>query len=93
MRERVLVRRLRGDEYAAEVTEGQETTNHLMILGGELVDELRIAGVPDERIAEESVKFLLERAPVTALPHELDLARLAGEDPDYAGELRARLAG
>jgi hypothetical protein len=91
MAEEVKVLRLGAHEYAAEVHEGGETTQHRVVFDQEVLDALDMPSPDEHRFAAESVKYLLQRTPVTALPHDIDLGGLQEEDLEFLPELRARL--
>lgn len=91
MAEDVKVLQLGSREYAAEVHEGDQTTEHRVVLTQQLLDQLDMPEPDEQRFVAESVKYLLQRTPVTALPHDIDLDGLPEEDLDYLPEVRSRM--
>ncbi|QUH06204.1 hypothetical protein HUO13_24240 [Saccharopolyspora erythraea] len=80
-------------EYAAEVHEGDQTTEHRVLVPRELVDDLDVSAPDEKALVVESIRYLLERTPVTALPHDIDLDAVRREHGDFLPEVRARLDG
>lgn len=93
MSEHVKVLQLGEREYAAEVHEGDQFTEHRVTFPKALLDELDIQEPDEQRFVSESLRYLLQRVPVTALPHDIDLEGIQREDGDFLPELRARMAG
>ena len=91
MAEDVKVLQLRTHEYAAEVHEGNETTEHRAVLSGDLLDTLGVAEAEEERLVAETVKYLLQRVPVTAVPHDIYVDELRRSETDFVSEMRARM--
>ncbi len=91
MSEDVNVLRLNDFEYAAEVHQGNEFTEHRVVYSQATLDELLVPDVDHRDFVVESVKYLLQDTPGTALPHDIDLGELQGRDPDFIPEVRARL--
>lgn len=77
-------------EYAVEVDEGEATTHHRVLLPDNLIDILDLPDADERVVVEQALHCLLDRKPNTALPHDIDLARL---DTGTVDELRARVAG
>ncbi|ASU79043.1 hypothetical protein CDG81_12955 [Actinopolyspora erythraea] len=93
MSEDIEVMRLSEHRYAAEVHEASRTTEHQVTFGRETLDDLA-PPVPEESdVVVETVRYLLEKEPSTALPHDIDLGELQSRDADFVPELRARLGG
>ncbi|MET8764849.1 hypothetical protein [Lentzea sp. NPDC004782] len=80
-------------EYAAEVHEGTETTTHHVVLSQDFLDDLALPELDGTTLVEEILRYLLDREPNTAVPHELDPAALVGQDGEFLPELRRRLGG
>ena len=78
-------------EYAAEVHEGTETTRHHVVLTEDFFDDLALVEPDEPTLVGEIIRYLLDREPNTAVPHELDAAALAGDDPEFLPELRRRM--
>lgn len=64
-----------------------------MIVPEDLLTDLGLAGADEPTVVRESIAFLLDREPATSIYDEFPLDTLAGRFPDFADELRARLAG
>jgi hypothetical protein len=79
--------------YGVEVTEGDLTTGHRVAVPDDFALDLGVVDVSDEALVRESIGFLLEREPATAILSEFALPDIADHFPDYAVELRARLGG
>lgn len=93
MRQQVTVRPMGPREFAAEVREGQEVTHHRIVLSDELLDELLPLRTDERQVTVESINYLLDEMPGSALPHDIDLDRLRHTDARYLTELQDRLSG
>lgn len=71
--------------YAVTVTEGENTTNHVVDVPAEM------QGDDEERLVRESFLFLLEREPATSILPAFPLDTISRYFPDYLAEIRARL--
>lgn len=91
MSQAVTIMKLTDREYAVEVHEGIETTDHKVSIPEDLVDEFALSEEQLPQFTEQAVLFLLESRPVTSLPHDLDLSDVRREFPDFVPELQARL--
>lgn len=78
-------------EFGVQVREGDNTTSHRVTVSDELLDELAIPDVDQERLVEESFAFLLEREPATSILEEFPLTTISRYFPEYHDELRSRL--
>lgn len=92
MAEHVKVLRLSGYEYAAEVHEGNQPTEHRVRFAQDLLDELTLPDVDEHALVVEAVKYLLQETPGTNLPHDIDLEDVRSKDAEFVPELRARLS-
>lgn len=79
--------------YGVEVTEGDVTTGLRVAVPDDFALDLGVIDVTDEALVRESIGFLLEREPATAIRPELALPDIADHFPEYTTELRARLGG
>lgn len=93
MSESVRIHLLAPFEYAAEVHEGQDTTHHKVTLSQGFLDDLEMPEAAEEDVVAETIRYLLDREPGTAIEHDVSLDHLANHDHDYLAELRPRLAG
>lgn len=76
--------------YDVEIDADRETSRHRVTVPSDVAG----AGLPEtepERLVRESVAFLLEREPVTAILAEFDLTVITRYFPEYPGELQRRL--
>lgn len=78
--------------FGVQVTEGTVTASARVQVPDDVLDDLALVDVPAERVVEETIAFLLEREPATAIPRELSITDVARRYPEYYDELRARLA-
>lgn len=92
MSERIRIQTLADHEYAVEVTEGTTQTRHRVVVPVDLIDDLGLAGADEQTVVRESIAFLLEREPATSIYDEFPLDTVASRFPDFADELRTRLA-
>ncbi len=72
--------------------EGATSTNHRVTVPEGMVEELDLADVDRERLVRESIAFLLEREPSTAILPDFSLDEIGRFFPEYFQELPARLA-
>ena len=91
MSEKIRIQPLAEHEYAVDVTEGTTHTRH-RVVPVDLLDDLGLVDVDEEQVVRESIEFLLDREPATSIYEEFPLDTLASQFPDFADELRARLA-
>jgi hypothetical protein len=93
MSEKIRIQHLAEHEYAVDVTEGTTHTRHRVVVPTELLDDLGLVDVDEERVVRESFAFLLDREPATSIYDEFPLDTVASRFPEFADELRTRLAG
>jgi hypothetical protein len=79
--------------YGVQITEGQTTTSVRVAVPPDLLDDLGLTAVDPELVVRESIGFLLDREPATAIMSEFSLSDIPRFFPDYYGELTARLSG
>lgn len=80
--------------FGVQLTEAQGVeTSHRVKVPDTYVDQLGLSGVDHEAIVRETLLFLLEREPATAIGDELDLPDVERRFPEYRDEIAARLAG
>jgi hypothetical protein len=92
MSERIRVQPLAAHEWAVDVTEGTTHTRHRVVVPEDLLDDLGLTGADEQQVVRESIAFLLDREPATSIYDEFPLDTVAGRFPDFADELRTRLA-
>jgi|SRR3954452_15658712 hypothetical protein len=99
----VSVRHLGPHEYAAEVSESDAhgnapaalPTTHRIRVDERVLDDLGIVDADradEEALVRESIEFLLEREPGTAIAAEFELSDITNRFADYLTEIPARLA-
>ena len=71
---------------------GTTPTSHEVAIPQGYLEKLGLAAVAPERVIEESFRFLLEREPNTSILRSFELPVIARYFPDYAREIRRRLA-
>lgn len=76
-----------------EVREGDTVTHHEVVVDGNLLDDMALFDVETSRVAEATVRFLLDRRTAAALPQRISIRDVDRMEPDYRDELRAWLAG
>jgi hypothetical protein len=89
--EQVRVVPMAAHEYGVEISEGGVVTGHRVRVDDQLVDDLGIVDLDEQRLVEETIAFLLERLPAAAIDRELGLDAVADRFDDYLPEIRARL--
>lgn len=88
----VVVTPLEPGRFRAEVTEGHLTTSHRVIVPPGLLDRVGLAGADEERVVQETMRFLLEREPATSILPEFSLDDVPRFFQDFYEELRRRLS-
>jgi hypothetical protein len=78
-------------EFGVEVTEGQETTSHKVIVPPSLLDDWGLEDTDSEAVVRESFAFLMEREPASSILPEFSLAIIPRYFPEYRDELPERL--
>jgi hypothetical protein len=80
-------------EFGVEVTEGNETTSHKVIVPPSLLEDWGLEETDSENVIRESFAFLMEREPATSILPEFSLAIISRYYPEYKDELPERLGG
>ncbi|HEV2761216.1 MAG TPA: hypothetical protein VGV86_16775 [Acidimicrobiales bacterium] len=78
-------------EFGVEVTDGQETTSHRVIVPPSLLDDWGLEDTDSEAVVRESFAFLMEREPASSILPEFSLAIIPRYFPEYREELPERL--
>jgi hypothetical protein len=78
-------------EFGVEVTEGDETTAHRVIVPPTLLADWGLDDTQSEAVVRESFAFLLEREPAGSILPEFSLAIIPRYFPEYAEEIPDRL--
>ena len=79
------------NEFGVEVEEGHEVTGHKVRVPEAFLDDLLLTGVDQEVVVRETIEFLLEREPATAILPEFSLEDVSRYFPDFPEELQRRL--
>lgn len=93
MSEHVDVEQIGPRECAVRVHEGQDITYHALSLSVDSLNDLLVPDAAPDRIAVETVRYLLDREPGVAIPASLSPDHLANHDHEFLPEPRARLSG
>ena len=89
----IIITSLEEGAFGVEVRgEGATSTNHRVTVPEGMVEELDLAEVDRERLVKESIAFLLEREPSTAILPDFSLDEIGRFFPEYFQELPARLS-
>jgi hypothetical protein len=78
--------------YGVQVREGYDTTSHRVRVPDDFALDAGLGQVDDELVVRESIGFLLEKEPATAIRQEFALDEIARTFDDYYDELRSRVA-
>ena len=78
-------------EFGVEVTEGNETTSHKVIVPPALLDDWGLEETASEDVIRASFAFLMEREPASSILPEFSLAIISRYYPEYKDELPERL--
>ena len=78
-------------EFGVEVTEGNETTSHKVIVPPALLEDWGLEESDSEDVVRESFAFLMEREPASSILPEFSLAIIPRYYPEYKDELPERL--
>ena len=78
-------------EFKVRVREGDRETGHRVTVPEFFIHELGLPEVDLERVARESLRFLLEREPASSILPEFSLDVIPTYFPEYGRELPKRL--
>jgi hypothetical protein len=78
-------------EFGVEVTDGEETTSHRVIVPPSLLEDWGLEDADGEAVVRESFAFLMEREPASSILPEFSLAIIPRYFPEYRDELPERL--
>ena len=79
------------NQFGVEVTDGEETTSHRVIVPPSLLADWGLEETDSEAVLRESFVFLLEREPASSILPEFSLAIIPRYFPEYSDELPERL--
>ncbi len=89
----IRITRAGAHEYTVEVTAGDDTTSHHVIVPQSLLADWGLEDSDEEAVVRESFAFLLEREPATSILPDFSLAIIPRYFPEYGEELPKRLGG
>jgi hypothetical protein len=92
MSEKIQVTELGRLQYGVQVTEGQDTTHHRVVVPEQLLDQLLLEEEDGARLVQEAVAFFLEDEHAGALPDDLVLTEMIAEHENFLPEMRQRLS-
>lgn len=75
-----------------EIREGDTVTHHEVVVDGNLLDEMAIFDVDTRRIADATIRFLLDRRTAAGLSERISIRDVDRMEPEYRDELRVRLS-
>jgi hypothetical protein len=78
--------------FGVEIDEGATTTGHRVIVPSAFCEDRNLPGTDDVTVVRESIGFLLDRFPGTAIPDEFSLDDLSRDHADFIDELRSRVS-
>jgi bifunctional DNA-binding transcriptional regulator/antitoxin component of YhaV-PrlF toxin-antitoxin module len=78
--------------FGVQVTEGDLTTDHEVVVPEGYRETLSLDAVDDETIVLETFDYLLEREPAAAILRSFSVDEVRDHFPDFESDLRARLA-
>jgi hypothetical protein len=91
MSEQIEVQELGPREYGVRVTQGQDTTDHRVVVTEQILDELLLDEEDGARLVHEAIAFLLENDAADAIPDDFVITELIAEHEDFLPQMRARL--
>ena len=78
--------------YGVQVKEGYDTTSHRVQVPEDFALDVGLGEVEPETVVRESIGFLLEKEPATAIRQEFALDEIGRTFDDFYDELRSRVA-
>lgn len=78
--------------FGAEIHEGETVRNCEVVIDGNLLDDMALIDVDHRLVAEETIRFMLDRRTAAALPERISIRDVDRMEPEYRTELTARLA-
>jgi hypothetical protein len=92
MSEKIEITEMGRLEYGVRVTQGQDTTDHRVVVPEQLLDQLLLEEEDGPRLVQEAVAFFMEEEHADALPDNLVLSELIAEYENFLPQMRDRLA-
>jgi hypothetical protein len=89
----IRVTALQPGQFGVEITEGRDTTGHVVLVDPRLLDDMGLDGFDGVVVAREAIAFLLDRFPADGLAERISLRDVDRTHPDFRAELAARLRG
>ena len=77
--------------FGVQITEGRTITSHRVSVPEAFVDDLALHDVDPAEIVRQSLEFLLEKEPNTAIRGDFSVDEIPTHFDDYYEELRVRL--
>jgi hypothetical protein len=77
--------------FLVEITGRAAATTHRVEVPADLAEQLGGSGTTDERLVEESFRFLLEHEPNTSILRSFSIERIGDYFPEWAAEMSRRL--
>lgn len=77
--------------FGVTITEGDTITGHRITVSPDFLDDAGLLGYDERELVRQSVAFLLERGPATAIRTEFDLAEIGVDYDEYVPELVQRM--
>jgi hypothetical protein len=78
--------------FVVEVSSGRTTTTHQVAVPHGLAAKIGGPGTTDQRLVEESFRFLLEREANTSILRAFEIEKIGGYFPEWTDDMRRRLA-
>jgi len=77
--------------YMVEITGDREATTHRVEVPEGLAEQLGGSGTSEERLVEESFRYLLEHEPNTSILRTFSIERIGDYFPGWGAEIARRL--
>lgn len=77
--------------FSVKVIEGDSESSHRVTLKDEDFNRLSSEGASEQRLIEESFRFLLEREPKESILNSFDLTVISNYFPEYEEKIQKRL--
>src|SRR5205809_6613308 len=88
----MMITAMEPEHYGVQITEGDLTTSHRVVVPETVLDELAMTDVDPGRVVEETIDFPLDRQPASNLADEASVADFHQRDPVFDEVLRTRVA-
>ncbi len=81
------------DTYLVHGTEHGDQVDVQVLVDADIVEQAGLTNVPQERIVQATMTFLVEHQRLDELPAEVELLTVAAAYENFVTQLRSRLAG